>query len=232
MCCGYLAWSLGIVCLSTPHRNGFRETRTLKPIYYRNLSQPIATHRIPSGVAQQTRRVQPPRGWPGLIEGKHYNALHVRTHSYPIHKLPAPSLFFSLLPSKHSYHNMRLRRAARVILVGAPGVGKGTQSERLLHRFPQLSCISSGDLLRNNVKNRTALGQYFSMPISAHLHARTRDLLTRLIGRYTSREHPKSRWSRLRQPHPASDQQRAEQAGMARSTPGHDAELLGGRRRR
>ncbi|KAL2257306.1 hypothetical protein VTK26DRAFT_348 [Humicola hyalothermophila] len=53
---------------------------------------------------------------------------------------------------------MRLRRAARVILVGAPGVGKGTQSERLLQRFPQLSSISSGDLLRHNVKQRTPLG--------------------------------------------------------------------------
>ncbi|KAI1392801.1 adenylate kinase [Hypoxylon trugodes] len=53
---------------------------------------------------------------------------------------------------------MRLRRAARVILVGAPGVGKGTQSERLLARFSQLSAISSGDLLRQNVKNRTPLG--------------------------------------------------------------------------
>ncbi|KAJ2906423.1 hypothetical protein MKZ38_001783 [Zalerion maritima] len=53
---------------------------------------------------------------------------------------------------------MRLRRAARVILIGAPGVGKGTQSERLLQRFPQLSSISSGDLLRHNVKNRTPLG--------------------------------------------------------------------------
>ncbi|KAI1774681.1 adenylate kinase [Hypoxylon cercidicola] len=53
---------------------------------------------------------------------------------------------------------MRLRRAARVILVGAPGVGKGTQSERLLTRFPQLSAISSGDLLRHNVKTRTPLG--------------------------------------------------------------------------
>ncbi|KAK4462063.1 putative adenylate kinase [Cladorrhinum samala] len=53
---------------------------------------------------------------------------------------------------------MRLRKAARVILVGAPGVGKGTQSERLLRRFPQLSSISSGDLLRHNVKNRTPLG--------------------------------------------------------------------------
>jgi len=53
---------------------------------------------------------------------------------------------------------MRLRKAARVILVGAPGVGKGTQSERLLQRFPQLSSISSGDLLRHNVKQRTPLG--------------------------------------------------------------------------
>ncbi|KAK8016359.1 adenylate kinase [Apiospora rasikravindrae] len=53
---------------------------------------------------------------------------------------------------------MRLRKAARVILVGAPGVGKGTQSERLLARFPQLCAISSGDLLRHNVKNRTPLG--------------------------------------------------------------------------
>lgn len=54
---------------------------------------------------------------------------------------------------------MRLRRAARVILVGAPGVGKGTQSERLLNRFPQLQSISSGDLLRQNVKNKTPLGE-------------------------------------------------------------------------
>ncbi|KAJ9158536.1 hypothetical protein NKR19_g3220 [Coniochaeta hoffmannii] len=53
---------------------------------------------------------------------------------------------------------MQFRRAARVILVGAPGVGKGTQSERLLQRYPQLSSISSGDLLRSNVKQRTPLG--------------------------------------------------------------------------
>ncbi|KAK7430935.1 Adenylate kinase 2 [Neonectria magnoliae] len=53
---------------------------------------------------------------------------------------------------------MRLNRAARVILFGAPGVGKGTQSERLLRRFPQLNTVSTGDLLRHNVKNRTPLG--------------------------------------------------------------------------
>jgi adenylate kinase len=53
---------------------------------------------------------------------------------------------------------MHLSRAARAILIGAPGVGKGTQSERLLQRFPQLSSLSTGDLLRHNVKNRTPLG--------------------------------------------------------------------------
>lgn len=52
----------------------------------------------------------------------------------------------------------RLSRAARVILVGAPGVGKGTQSERLMKKFPDLSSISSGDLLRKNVRERTPLG--------------------------------------------------------------------------
>jgi len=52
----------------------------------------------------------------------------------------------------------QLRRAARIILIGAPGVGKGTQTERLLKSFPQLSSISSGDLLRENVRNKTPLG--------------------------------------------------------------------------
>jgi hypothetical protein len=59
---------------------------------------------------------------------------------------------------------MRLNRAARVILVGAPGVGKGTQSERLLSRFAQIQSISSGDLLRHNVKNKTPLGMFKTPP--------------------------------------------------------------------
>jgi len=53
----------------------------------------------------------------------------------------------------------KLKRAARIILVGAPGVGKGTQSERLMKRFPQLCSIATGDLLRDNVKKQTPLGQ-------------------------------------------------------------------------
>ncbi|KAJ5636824.1 GTP:AMP phosphotransferase AK3 [Penicillium longicatenatum] len=52
----------------------------------------------------------------------------------------------------------QLQKPARIILIGAPGVGKGTQSERLLSRFPQLASISSGDLLRENVRRRTPLG--------------------------------------------------------------------------
>ena len=53
----------------------------------------------------------------------------------------------------------QLKRAARVILIGAPGVGKGTQAERLMARYPQLSAVSSGDLLRNSVRNKTPLGE-------------------------------------------------------------------------
>ncbi|KAI5786373.1 P-loop containing nucleoside triphosphate hydrolase protein [Peziza echinospora] len=52
----------------------------------------------------------------------------------------------------------RLRKAARVILVGAPGCGKGTQSVRLLERYPQLTALSSGDLLRQNVLKKTPIG--------------------------------------------------------------------------
>ena len=51
-----------------------------------------------------------------------------------------------------------LSRAARIIIIGAPGVGKGTQTGRLLRKFPQLSSISSGDLLRDNVREKTPLG--------------------------------------------------------------------------
>jgi adenylate kinase len=54
----------------------------------------------------------------------------------------------------------QLSKAARIILVGAPGVGKGTQTERLMNRFPDLSSISSGDLLRKNVRERTPLGMH------------------------------------------------------------------------
>ena len=45
----------------------------------------------------------------------------------------------------------------RLLLIGPPGVGKGTQAKFLVHHFtiPQ---ISTGDILRENVQNKTELG--------------------------------------------------------------------------
>ena len=46
----------------------------------------------------------------------------------------------------------------RLLLIGAPGAGKGTQAERLAKRFG-IAHISSGDLLRQHVKDQTSIGQ-------------------------------------------------------------------------
>ena len=46
----------------------------------------------------------------------------------------------------------------RLLLIGAPGAGKGTQAERLAERFG-IAHISSGDLLRQHVREQTSLGQ-------------------------------------------------------------------------
>ncbi|KAK0931140.1 Adenylate kinase 2 [Friedmanniomyces endolithicus] len=51
---------------------------------------------------------------------------------------------------------MSFGNARRMLM--CEGVGKGTQSDRLLKRYPQLSSISSGDLLRDNVRQKTPLG--------------------------------------------------------------------------
>jgi adenylate kinase len=46
----------------------------------------------------------------------------------------------------------------RLLLIGAPGAGKGTQAARIAEHF-HVAHISSGDLLREHVKNETAVGR-------------------------------------------------------------------------
>jgi len=48
--------------------------------------------------------------------------------------------------------------ATYIVLLGPPGVGKGTQAE-VLAKQTGLAHISSGDLFRENIKNKTALGR-------------------------------------------------------------------------
>lgn len=48
--------------------------------------------------------------------------------------------------------------ATFIVLLGPPGVGKGTQAKLLSERL-QLAHISSGDLFRENLKNQTELGK-------------------------------------------------------------------------
>lgn len=46
----------------------------------------------------------------------------------------------------------------RLLLIGAPGAGKGTQAEKLSAAY-KIPAISTGDIFRHNVKNETDLGK-------------------------------------------------------------------------
>jgi adenylate kinase len=48
-------------------------------------------------------------------------------------------------------------KSMRVVFLGAPGVGKGTQADRIATQY-QVAKISTGDLLREAVRSRTTLG--------------------------------------------------------------------------
>lgn len=48
--------------------------------------------------------------------------------------------------------------ALRIVLLGAPGVGKGTQARELANQF-QLPHISTGEIFRSHVEKGTPLGQ-------------------------------------------------------------------------
>lgn len=73
-----------------------------------------------------------------------------------------------------------LLKPLRLLLLGAPGSGKGTQTSRLLKQIPRLSSISSGDILRQEIKSESTLGREATTYI-AQGKLLPDDLITRLI---------------------------------------------------
>ncbi|CAK7896073.1 GTP:AMP phosphotransferase, mitochondrial [[Candida] anglica] len=47
----------------------------------------------------------------------------------------------------------------RIIILGAPGSGKGTQTSRLLKKIPTIKALSSGDILRSQIQLGTHIGK-------------------------------------------------------------------------
>ena len=52
-----------------------------------------------------------------------------------------------------------------IILFGPPGAGKGTQAQKIVNKF-NLYQASSGDLLRNEIKNKSDVGKKIEQIIS------------------------------------------------------------------
>ena len=46
----------------------------------------------------------------------------------------------------------------KIIMLGAPGAGKGTQAKKIAEKY-SIPHISTGDIFRANIKNNTELGQ-------------------------------------------------------------------------
>ena len=53
-----------------------------------------------------------------------------------------------------------------IVIFGPPGAGKGTQSNFIAKKF-QLHQLSTGDLLRKEIKNQTRLGNEISSIINS-----------------------------------------------------------------
>ena len=66
-----------------------------------------------------------------------------------------------------------------VIIFGPPGAGKGTQSQHIVKKF-KLFQISTGDLLRSEIKNKTEIGKEIEEIISKGDFA-TDDIVNKII---------------------------------------------------
>jgi len=73
-----------------------------------------------------------------------------------------------------------------IILFGPPGAGKGTQADKIVKNF-NLYKISTGDLLREEIKNNTALGEKIKSKIDRGLLV-SDDIINNLIIKILSKK--------------------------------------------
>ena len=78
-----------------------------------------------------------------------------------------------------------------IVIFGPPGAGKGTQSNLIVKKF-NLHQISTGELLRNEIKNGTELGKKISSIINSGRLV-SDDIVGDLIEKYISNESLKQR---------------------------------------
>ena len=73
-----------------------------------------------------------------------------------------------------------------IVIFGPPGAGKGTQSNLIVKRY-NLYQLSTGELLRNEIKNSTKLGKNISSIINSG-NLVSNDIVSDLIEKYISNE--------------------------------------------
>ena len=78
-----------------------------------------------------------------------------------------------------------------IVIFGPPGAGKGTQSNFIVKKF-KLHQLSTGDLLRKEIKDKTQLGQQIVSIINSG-NLVSDNIVSDLIEKYISDEIYKSR---------------------------------------
>ena len=78
-----------------------------------------------------------------------------------------------------------------IVIFGPPGAGKGTQSNFIVKKF-QLHQLSTGELLRKEIKNKTVLGQQIESIINSG-NLVSDNIVSDLIEKYISNKTYKSR---------------------------------------
>lgn len=87
------------------------------------------------------------------------NLLRVRNHAAELLHAADEALGRSLSRENSPIELLRNRSSLRIVLLGPPGAGKGTQAA-FLAKYLQVPHISLGDLLRHHIGRKTDLGRH------------------------------------------------------------------------